>query len=59
MIIKDKITGLKRSIEYIKDFLNIQGEQIWREEMTRIINCAVEKESTALVNKKYQANLDY
>jgi hypothetical protein len=27
--------------------------------MTRIINCAVEKESTALVNKKYQANLDY
>ena len=27
--------------------------------MTRIINYAVEKESTALVNKKYQANLDY
>jgi len=26
--------------------------------LTRIINYAVEKESTALVNKKYQADLD-
>ena len=24
--------GLKRSIEFIQDFLNVQGEKIWREE---------------------------
>jgi len=58
-MLREKFTGLKRSIEYIQDFLNINGEQIWREELTRIINYAVEKESTALVNKKYQADLDY
>jgi len=58
-MLREKFTGLKRSIEYIQDFLNIQGESIWREELTRIINYAVEKESTALVNKKYQADLDY
>jgi hypothetical protein len=39
--------------------LNIPGEQIWREELTRIINFAVEKESVALVNKKYTADIDY
>jgi len=58
-MLREKFTGLKRSIEYIQDFLNLPGEQIWREELTRIINYAVEKESTALVNKKYQADLDY
>lgn len=57
-MIRGKFTGLKRSIEYIQDFLNIPGEEIWREELTRIINYAVEKESTALVNKKYTADLD-
>jgi WASH complex subunit strumpellin len=57
-MLREKFTGLKRSLEYIQDFLNIQGEQIWREELTRIINFAVEKESIALVNKKYQSNLD-
>lgn len=58
-MLRARFTGLKRSIEYIQDFLNLPGEQIWREELTRIINFAVEKESTALVNKKYQADLDY
>ena len=57
-LIKEKFTGLKRSIEYIQDFLNIQGEQIWREELSRIIKFAVDKESTALVNRKYQGDID-
>jgi hypothetical protein len=35
--LKDNFVGLKRSIEYIEDFLNVQGEKIWREELTRII----------------------
>ena len=49
---------MKRSIEYIQDFLNVQGEKIWREEFARILHLAVEKEATRLVNKKYTANID-
>lgn len=56
-LLRDKIKGLKRSIEYIQDFLNIYGEKIWTEELTRIIEFAVEKEASALVNKKYSATL--
>jgi len=50
--------GLKRSIEYIQDFLNIQGEKIWREEFQRIVELAVEKEASKLVNKKFTSNID-
>lgn len=56
--LRSNFVGLKRSIEYIQDFLNVQGEKIWREELTRIINFAVEKEASALVNKKYSPNFD-
>ena len=49
---------MKRSIEYIQDFLNVQGEKIWREEFQRVIELAVEREATKLVNKKYTANID-
>lgn len=45
--------GLKRTIEYISDFLNVAGQKIWREEMGRIIDMAVEKEASRLVGKKY------
>ena len=38
--------------------MNVQGEKLWREELARIIELAVEKEATRLVNKKYQANLN-
>jgi hypothetical protein len=55
--LRDKITGLKRSIEYIQDFLKVYGEKIWNEEITRIYEFAVEKEATALVNKKYSTSL--
>jgi len=58
-MIKEQFTGLKRSIEYIQDFLNIQGEVIWKEELSRIINYAVEKESTNLINKKYTVDMDF
>ena len=56
--LKANFVGLKRSIEYIQDFLNVQGEKIWREELSQIIDHAVEKEATRLVNKKYQTNMD-
>lgn len=36
--------------------MNVYGEKLWNEEITRIIEFAVEKEATALVNKKYSAN---
>jgi hypothetical protein len=38
--------------------LNVQGEKIWREEFKRVVQLAVEKEATKLVNKKYMANID-
>jgi len=56
--LKANFVGLKRSIEYIQDFLNVQGEKIWREELSRIIDYAVEREATKLVNKKFNANFD-
>ena len=37
--------------------MNVQGEKLWREELARIIELAVEKEATKLVNRKYLANL--
>lgn len=56
--LKASFVGLKRSIEYIQDFLNVQGEKIWREELSRIVDYAVEREATKLVNKKFNANFD-
>lgn len=35
--LKKNFIGLKRAIEYIEDFLNVQGEKIWREELARIV----------------------
>jgi len=56
-VLRDRVKGLKRSIEYIQDFLNVYGEKIWGEEMSRIIEFAVEKEATALVSRKYSTSL--
>ena len=56
--LRANFVGLKRSIEYIQDFLNVQGEKIWREELTRIVDQAVEKEASRLVNKKYAPIID-
>lgn len=56
--LKANFIGLKRSIECIEDFLNVQGEKIWREELTRIVQHAVDKEATRLVNKRVSANID-
>ena len=50
--LRANFVGLKRSIEYIQDFLNVQGEKIWREELTRIVNLAVDREAVKLINKR-------
>jgi hypothetical protein len=36
----------------------VQGEKIWREELSRIVDFAVEKEATRLVSKKLDLNID-
>ena len=51
--LKAKFKGLKKSFEYIQDFLNIPAEQIWREEVTRIFRVSLDKEGTKLISKKY------
>jgi WASH complex subunit strumpellin len=51
--LKAKFFGMKKSFEYIQDFLNISGEQIWREEITRIFKVNLDKEALMLINKKY------
>ena len=56
--LKNRFGGLKRSVEFIEDFLNVQGEKIWREELTLIVNSAVDREAQKLVNKKSSANFD-
>ena len=38
--------------------MNVQGEKIWREEFQRIVELAVEKEASKLVNKKFTATID-
>jgi Hereditary spastic paraplegia protein strumpellin len=37
--------------------LNIYGEKIWNEEIVRLIEFAVEKEASNLVNRKYQGGI--
>jgi WASH complex subunit strumpellin len=51
--LKSKFKGMKKSFEYIQDFLNIPGEQIWREEVTRIFRTNLDKEGIKLISKKY------
>lgn len=51
--LKSKFSGLKKAFEYIQDFLNISGETIWREEVSRIFKVNLDKEGLFLINKKY------
>lgn len=48
------IKGLKRTFEYVQDYLNISGLIIWKEEMMRIINFNVEQECNSFKKKKVQ-----
>lgn len=53
--LKANFVGLRRGIEFIEDFLNVQGAKIWREELTRIVSAAVDREAQKLVAKKYSS----
>ncbi len=51
------LDGIKRSIEYVQDFINFPGLKIYQEEMTRIINYNVEQEANKYLKKKIFDNI--
>nr|CAB3267669.1 WASH complex subunit strumpellin-like [Phallusia mammillata] len=46
--------GFRRSFEYIQDYVNIYGLQIWQKEISRIINYNVEQECNSFLRQKVQ-----
>lgn len=46
------LDGIKRSFQYIQDYINIYGLKIWQEEFQRIINFNVEQECNSFLKKK-------
>eukprot|EP00013_Stygamoeba_regulata_P029964 CAMPEP_0177666190 /NCGR_PEP_ID=MMETSP0447-20121125/21451_1 /TAXON_ID=0 /ORGANISM="Stygamoeba regulata, Strain BSH-02190019" /LENGTH=1237 /DNA_ID=CAMNT_0019172325 /DNA_START=97 /DNA_END=3811 /DNA_ORIENTATION=- len=44
--------GLRRSFQYIQDYVSIYGLKIWQEEVSRIINLNVEQECNSFLKKK-------
>jgi len=47
-----RLDGLRASIEYIQDYINMYGLKIWQEELSRIINYYVEQESNLFLKKQ-------
>ncbi|MDP2434754.1 MAG: WASH complex subunit 5, partial [archaeon] len=47
-----QLDGLKRSFQYIQDYVNIYGLKIWQEEFSRIISYNVEQECNSFLKKK-------
>lgn len=46
------LDGLKRSIEYLQDYIDIAGLKIYQQEMARVINYHTEQEANRYVKKK-------
>ncbi|PRP74057.1 hypothetical protein PROFUN_08681 [Planoprotostelium fungivorum] len=46
------LDGIKRSFQYISDYVNVYGLKIWQEEFSRIINFNVEQECNSFLKKK-------
>lgn len=47
-----KIEGFRRSVEYVQDYIDIAGLKMWQEELSRIINYAVEQEANRYLRRK-------
>ena len=45
----ERMSGFRRSFEYIQDYVNIYGLKIWQEEVSRIINYNVEQECNSFL----------
>ncbi|XP_065890140.1 WASH complex subunit 5-like [Dysidea avara] len=48
----EKMSGFRRSFEYIQDYVNIYGLKIWQEEVSRVINYNVEQECNVFLRQK-------
>ncbi len=46
------LDGLKRSIEYLQDYIDIAGLQMYQQELSRVINYNTEQESNRYLKKK-------
>lgn len=46
------MSGLKRSFEYIQDYVRINGLKMWQEQVSRIVNYNVEQECNAFMRHK-------
>jgi WASH complex subunit strumpellin len=47
-----QLDGLKRSIEYLQDYIGIAGLQMYQQELSRVINYNTEQESNQYLKKK-------
>lgn len=48
-MLAERMSGFRRSFEYIQDYVNIYGLKIWQEEVSRIINYNVEQECNSFL----------
>ena len=51
--------GFRKSFEYIQDYINIPGLRLWQEEISRIINHAVEKEAAGFLKNAGESYTQY
>ena len=50
--LSERLSGFRRSFEYVQDYVNIYGLKIWQEEVSRIINFNVEQECNSFFRQK-------
>eukprot|EP00049_Salpingoeca_infusionum_P018780 m.358747 g.358747 ORF g.358747 m.358747 type:complete len:1177 (-) comp18266_c0_seq1:307-3837(-) len=50
--LETRLAGIRRSFEYIQDYVAIYGLKIWQEEVSRIINYYVEQECNQFLRSK-------
>eukprot|EP01147_Barroeca_monosierra_P001097 gene1097-4325_t len=60
IVISRRLQGIRRSFEYIQDYVSIYGLKIWQEEVSRIINFNVEQEcNTFLRTQTLESDSSY
>eukprot|EP01035_Chromulina_nebulosa_P017771 gene17771-23373_t len=50
--LSDTLQGIKRSIEYLQDYIGIAGLKMYQEELARVINYNTEQEANRYLKKK-------
>lgn len=54
--LSERMSGFRRSFEYIQDYVNIYGLKIWQEEVSRIINYNVEQECNSFLRTQVRVS---